>query len=157
MGRPQPAHLIVGFVNRPHGVKGEVVVHSLTDHPEGIYSPGVVLLPADADGTAPDPDRPPLRIESARPFRSGFLVLFGGMRDRTDADSLRGQYLMAEVGALAPLKEGEVFHHQLVGLEVDTDRGAIYIPFREEIVVQVDLEAGQVVIDPPEGLLELNQ
>lgn len=181
MGRPEPTHLIVGFVQKPHGVKGEVFVRSLTDHPEGIFSPGVVLLPAGPDGATPDRDRPPLRLETVRDFRDGFLVLFGGIRDRDDAESLRSLYLMADREALAPLEEGEVFYHQLLGLEVvtrdgatvgkvrevydlapsdllevRTPRGPVFIPYRAEVVVEVDLEAGRLVVDPPEGLLEVN-
>jgi 16S rRNA processing protein RimM len=182
MGRSEPTHLIVGHVNRPHGVKGEVFVQSLTDHPEGIFSPGVVLLPADPDGTEPDFDRPPLRIESVRPFRDGFLVFFGGIRDRDDADTLRRLYLMVAMDALAPLEEGEVFYHQLLGmtvvttsgvevgtvrevyelspadlLEVSTPRGSVFVPYRTEVVVDVDPERGRLVVDPPEGLLEVNE
>ena len=161
MGRIEPTHLIVGHVNRPHGVKGEVFVRSLTDHPEGIFSPGVVLLPALPGGSTPDADRPPLRIETVRSFRDGFLVLFGGIGDRNDADSLRDLDLLAPVDALVPLEEDEVFYHQLPGmevvtvdgepvgtvrevyelapadlLEVSTPRGTVFIPFQAQVVVR---------------------
>lgn len=180
MGRPEPSHLVVGQITKPHGIKGEVFVRTSTDHPEGIFSPGAVLYPALGDSAEPDPARPPMRVETVRPFRNGFLVLFGGIRDRTEADAYRGLDLVVEMERIAPLEEGEVFYHQLRGmtvetldgtrvgtvreifevapldlLEVRTSRGTILIPFVEDVVVEVHLEERRLVLDPPEGLLEL--
>ena len=182
MAHSEPTHLIVGFVTKPHGIKGEVFMGSLTDHPEGIFSPGVVLFPGDRDGGGLDPDRPPLRIETIRPFRDGFLILFGGIRDRNDANTLRGTYLFLPVDALSPLADDEVFYHQLLGmtvetvdgetvgrvqevyemepsdlLEVRTAAGTILIPYNREVVVDADREGKRLVIDPPAGLLELDR
>jgi 16S rRNA processing protein RimM len=176
----EPAHLVVGFVNRPHGVKGELFIRSLTDHPEDVFVPGVVLRSGGRDSEAPDPDAPPLRVESVRPFQGGFLVHFGGVRDRNDADGFRGLYLYAARDLLPPLDEGEVFHFQLRGmrvetrsgeevgriqevyelmphdlLEVRTTRGSVLIPFQDDVVVEIHREEGRVVIDAPEGLLDL--
>ena len=180
MGREEPAYLAVGFVRKPHGIRGEVLVSALTDHPEGIFSPGVVLLPAGPGGREPDPDRPPMRLASVRPFRDGVLAVFGGVESRDEAEALRGTYLLARFEDVPPLEEGEVFYHQLLGmrvetvdgegvgvvrevyemapadlLEVRTPGGTLLIPFRRELVVEVDVEAGLLVIDPPEGLLDL--
>ena len=175
-----PGHLVVGFVSKPHGIRGEVFVQPLTDHPEGAFAPGVVLLVGDQRGRAPDPDAAPLKVEASRPMKRGFLVRFGGMRTRNDADDLRGTYLLRSVEDLEPLAEGEVFYHDLLGLavetvdgasvgkvqevyeqapadllEVRTPRGSLLIPFVRTVVVEVDLEARRLVIDPPDGLLEL--
>ena len=180
MGRADPGFLAVGHLTRAHGLLGEFFVASLTDHPEGSFAPGVVVLPGDATGLVPDLDLPPLRVVSARPFKGGFLVEFGGVESRSEAEALRGRYLLRETSDLEAPAEGEYWHHQLVGLEVFTLQGLrlgvvrmIYelapsdllevagegkeylIPFREEIVVEVDVEGGRMVIDPPEGLLEL--
>lgn len=180
MGRIEPAHLVVGFVNRPHGVKGEVFVSTLTDHPGDVFVPGVVLRSGDRDSDAPDPDAPPLGIDSVRPFQGGVLVHFAGVGDRNEADELRGLYLYAPREALPPLAEGEVFHFELVGmrvetvsgeevgtiqrvyelapfdlLEVRTPRGTVLIPFQDRVVVAIHRDQGRVVVDPPEGLLEL--
>jgi len=181
MGRSEPTHLAVGFVSRSHGIGGSVLVQPLTDHPEGIFAPGVVLLPGTRDAPGPDPDLPPLRVEEVRDFKDGFLVLFGGVRDRNDADALRDLYLYVPRDAVAPLEEGEIFHHHLLGmrvetvtgrevgtvqeiyelspsdlLEVRTPRGTIMIPFHADVVVEVHPEEGRLVVDPPEGLLELD-
>lgn len=180
MAREAPSHLVVGQIRKPHGIQGEVFVLPLTDHPGSVFAPGVVLLGADASGRAPDPSAPPLRVDEVRPFRRGFLVLFGGMRDRNDAERLRDLYLMLATDDLEPLADDEVFYHELLGmrvetvageevgdvrevyevrpsdlLEVRTRRGSVLIPFTREVVVEVDRAAARLVVDPPEGLLDL--
>jgi len=180
MGRADPGFLAVGHLTRAHGIDGELFVAPLTDHPEGSFAPGVVLRLADASGLTPDPDLPPLRVVSARPFKGAWLVTFGGVESRSEAEVLRGRYLLREASELEPLAEGEYFYHDLLGLEVFTPDGRLLgrvrevyevapvdllevrgegrdymIPFRKELVVEVDLDAGRVVVDPPEGLLDL--
>ncbi|MDH3205485.1 MAG: ribosome maturation factor RimM [Gemmatimonadota bacterium] len=180
MGRQDPRFLVVGHLNKPHGTKGELFAWPLTDRPESVYAPGALLLPGDVDGTQPDPDLAPLRLDSVRPFKRGYLVSFGGVRDREGAERLQGRYLFLETEALEPLAEGELFYHQLLGMEVVTKggeavgqieevyelrpadllevrgpNGTVMIPFLSHIVIDVDAEAGRMVIDPPEGLLDL--
>ena len=180
MGRRDPTYLVVGHLNKPHGTKGELFVWPLTDHPERVYAEGMTLQPGDESGEAPDPDLPPLRITSVRPFRNGYLVSLAGVRDRDAAERLRGRYLLMETEAVAPLEEGEVFYHQLLGMEVRTREGKllgeivevyelrpadllevhgpageVMIPFLSRIVVEIDTEERRMVIDPPEGLLDL--
>jgi 16S rRNA processing protein RimM len=180
MGRKDPRFLVVGHLNKPHGTKGELFVWPLTDYPEGIYAPGVVLRMGPKDADEPDPDLPPLRIERVRDFRRGYLVTFGGVTDRNGAEALRGNYLFQDIAALEPLQEGEVFYHELLGMEVVTtsgerlgeiaevyevrpvdllevrrESGTLLIPYLEHIIVSVDAEAGRMTVDPPEGLLDL--
>jgi 16S rRNA processing protein RimM len=152
MGREDPRFLVVGHLSKPHGTKGELFVWPLTDHPESVFAPGVVLLLGGEDQNAPDPDLPPLRIEGARPFRRGMLITFGGVDDRDQAELMRGRYLFRSADELEPLAEGDVFYHQL---EVTGDHGQKMIPFLEHIVVEIDADAGRLVIDPPDGLLDL--
>ncbi len=180
MGREDPRFLVVGHLNKPHGTKGELFVWPLTDHPEGVYAPGVLLHVGDGEGRDPDPDLPPLKVIKTRPFRRGYLVTFGGIEDRTEAELFAGRYLFREFEALEPLAEGELHYHQILGMEVVTKDGRrvgrvtelyelrpadllevsdgereVLIPFLASVVVSVDVEAGRFVIDPPEGLLDL--
>ena len=110
----------------------------------------------------------------------GALVVFGGVTDRTQAEQLQGRYLFLPIDELEPLADGEVFYHQLLDMTVETvdgdavgmvsevyemgpadllevrgERGVLMIPYRPEIVVEVDVEARRLVIDPPSGLLDL--
>ena len=175
-----PGFLVVGHLAKAHGIKGELSVWPLTDHPEGTFAPGVVLRLGDPEAKAPDPDLPPLRITSVRPHRQGFLVAFGGVDTRNEAEVLVGRYLFRERAALEPRKGDEFFYHELLGAEVVTvdgrhlgtvsevyelqpsdmldvqgEEGAHMIPFRKEVVVEVDAEARRLTIDPPDGLLDL--
>lgn len=180
MGRAEPRFLVVGHLAKPHGLKGDLFVAPLTDHPEGCYAPGVVLRLGDGDDGGPDPDLPPLRVVASRPFQAGWLVRFGGVDDRTAAERLQGHYLLRDIGEVEPLAEGELFYHELLGmavvtvsgaavgrvaevfdlepahlLQVQGEGGTVMLPFTRPIVVEVDREGRRLVVDPPEGLLEL--
>ncbi|MGY8800123.1 MAG: ribosome maturation factor RimM [Longimicrobiales bacterium] len=180
MGRQDPKFLVVGHVNKPHGTKGELFIGPLTDHPEGIFVPGVVFRLGGKDDEQPDPDLPPLRIETVRPFQNGHLIVFAGVDDRNQADRLRNRYLFVPAEDVAPLAAGEVFFHDLIGMKVETVAGQelgevaeifelspahmlevhgekkeYMIPFTKEVVVEVDADASRLVVDPPDGLLDL--
>jgi 16S rRNA processing protein RimM len=180
VGRRDPGFLVVGHLTKPHGIHGEILVKSLTDHPEGTFAPGVVLFLADASGQDPDPGLPPLSIAGARHVHTGVIVDFQGIESRNEAEVLRGRYLLRDIADVAPLEEGEVFLHELLGMEVVTVDGQalgtvreVYdltpvellevrgdgretmIPFSKEIVREVDPDARRIVVDPPLGLLDL--
>ncbi len=181
MGPGDPDFLVVGHLNRPHGTKGEIFVWPLTDYPESTFAPGVVLYLGPGDTGEPDPDLPPLRVEAVRPFRKGFLVSFGGIEDRTGAERVQGHYALRSLDDLEPPADDEIFYHELLGMTVRTASGelvgtvrevfelapadllevtredgrALMVPFVKEILVEVDLDEGELVIDPPEGLLDL--
>jgi 16S rRNA processing protein RimM len=179
-GPPDPRFLVVGHINKPHGTKGELFVWPLTDHPGSVYAPGAHVFLGDERGSQPDEQARPVRIDAVRPFRSGYLVTLEGIRDRNRAEELRGRYVMLPIESLAPLEEGQVFYHQLLGMEVVTKQGKrlgeitevyelrpapmlevrgpegeVMIPYLSHVVVEVDADARRMVIDPPEGLLDL--
>jgi 16S rRNA processing protein RimM len=165
-------------VIRPHGIRGEVAVEVRTDDPDQRFAAGSVL------GTDP-PAAGPLTVESTRWHSARLLVSFAGITDRTQAESLRGVWLTVDAAQVAAPEDPDEFHdHQLVGLAVVTAagepvgvvtdvrhhgqdllviepapgsprRGEILVPFVAPIAVDVDVTAGQMVIDPPAGLLDL--
>ena len=119
-----------------------------------------------------------LTVESAREHRDRFLVKFEGSDSREDAEDLRGP-LYVPASDVRELEGDEFWEHDLEGLAavhastgaplgivayvqpgpaqdllvLDTPDGERLVPFVSEIVTGVDLEAGRVTIDPPEGLL----
>ena len=180
MRHSDPSYLVVGHLNKAHGTKGELFVWPLTDHPEGTFAPGVILHLGDDTGNAPDPTRPSLSVESSRPFRRGYLIRLQGIHDRDAAEALQGRYVLRPLGELEEPEEGEYFYHELLGLTVTTVDGETlgeivelyelrpadllevkgtskthYLPFLASMVVEIDIEAGVLVVDPPEGLLDL--
>lgn len=175
----EPEFLVVGHIARPHGVRGEVQVLTLTDRPDEVFAPGREVQLGDETGELPA-HSPTLTVERSRPYRRGLLVKFEQIPDRTAAERLPGRYLLVATEELAPAEEGEVFYHQLLDAEVVTVAGEtvgrvreVYetepthllevqadgkrhlVPFAESVVREVDVEHGRIVIDPPEGLLEL--
>lgn len=137
-------------------------------------------MPGDARGERPADDCPALEIETVRPYRKGYLLKFQGYGDRTQAESLRDRYLLRPFEEIDDLDQGEVFYHELLGaavvtvdgqavgtvrevyalrpsdlLEVVRDEGSLIIPVNPEVVVRFDRDRREVLIDPPEGLLDL--
>ena len=176
---PAPGLTIVGRVRKAHGIRGELVIESLTDAPDAVFAPGRRVLAGTVDGD-PSPDRRELVVEESRPFKGGWIVAFEGIVDRNEAERWRERYVLVPLSELEPIKEGEVYLHDLLGLSVVLDasrevigdvmdvyelpqgimldvrrpKGSVLIPFRPEVVTRVDLGDRQIVIAPPEGLLE---
>jgi 16S rRNA processing protein RimM len=175
----EPDFLVVGHLTKPHGTRGELMIWPLTDHPEAVFAPGRRLLVGSEKGAALEP-RMELEVAEGRPYKKGFLVRLVGVEDRAAAESLATHYVLLPTQELAEPEEGELFYHQLLGLTVTTKDGAVVgrvrevyeteprhllevkgeagvhlIPFSREIVTTIDLEAGRLVIEPPEGLLDL--
>ena len=108
--------LIVGTVQKPHGIKGELFVRLETDHPAAVFAPGRVLRLGDAQGR---PTEGQLTIERARPFKGGLLVKAAEHGGRNEGvELLRGATLLMPAADAQPLDEDEAFVHQLLGLRV---------------------------------------
>lgn len=177
--RPDPEVLVVGHVTKPHGTKGEVFVWPLTDSPDQVFAPGTEMLLGNGEGHVSTPESW-VQVGSQRPFKRGVLVRFEGYGDRTAVEPLAGRYLLVPIERLEPLREDEVFYHQLLGLRVVTKAGddvgvvrEVYetepapllevrgdgkvhlIPFTRRVVRNVDPDGGQLVIQPPAGLLDV--
>lgn len=178
--RSDPPFVVVGHITKPHGTTGEFFVMPLTDRPETTFEVGAQLRIGDREGQRPDEFFPPVRISDVRPFKGGFLVRFEGVESREQADFLRDRYLVRPFEDVEPAGEEGLFYHELLGMRVDTREGRelgrvrevfelepaellevsdgtreYLIPYTRWVVVQVDAEAGVIVVDPPEGLLDL--
>jgi 16S rRNA processing protein RimM len=170
--------VVVARIGRPHGVRGEVTVEVRTDDPDLRFVPGASLL------TDP-PERGPLTLAALRWHRETLLLAFEGVGSREEAEQLRGTELLVPVADLPALEDPDDFYdHQLLGLAARLPDGTplgqvvavrhegnsllvvrrsrpgrpddeVLVPFVAAIVPTVDVAGGFVVVDPPEGLLEL--
>ncbi|MFU8841548.1 MAG: ribosome maturation factor RimM [Nitriliruptoraceae bacterium] len=163
--------VVIGRVVKAHGIRGEVVVHPLSDVP-GRFDAGTEVA---VGGTA-------RTITASRPHQGRFLLALEGVGDRTDAERLRGRDVLA---APVDVSDSEAFYaHELVGLEVvhidgrhlgvvtalielpeaagydllevDRDGGTWLLPCADDLVEAVEDEDGTItlVVDPPEGLVD---
>lgn len=121
-----------------------------------------------------------MRVAESRPNRDRMLLRFDGVRDRDGAENLRGSLIFIEAGALAPLEADAFWGHEIVGAqvldrvgraigiltrvvsrpeqdlwEVQTGDATLLVPAAKDIVVSVDVQERKIVIDPPEGLLDV--
>lgn len=170
-----PDRLTVGRIGKPQGIRGEVTVEVRTDSPEIRFADGSVLL------TDPS-ERGPLTVASSRDQNGRLIVAFEGVHDRTQAELLRNTLLQVDASDVPVSDDPDEFHdQQLIGLAADLVDGArlgevtdvlhlphgdvlvvrreggaeALVPFVKAIVPEVDLAAGRLVVDPPEGLLDL--
>jgi 16S rRNA processing protein RimM len=125
---------------------------------------------------------PKLVVDVARPHLGRLIVAFEGIDDRNLAEDLRGVLLCVDSADLPTPDDPDEFNdHQLVGLAAQSPEGerlgevirvdhapaadllvlrrpdgrTALVPFVKAIVTDVDLDAGRVVVAPPEGLLDL--
>ena len=110
----EPEYLVVGFLRRPHGVKGEILMDLHTDFPERLKT-GVTVFVGD--------DYQPMVIASRRPHAAGMLLRLRGVKSPEDAGQYRNTRVYVRAADRPALPEGEYYHHQLIGLNVITDDG----------------------------------
>jgi 16S rRNA processing protein RimM len=110
----EPEYLMVGFLRRPHGVKGEILMDVHTDFPERLKT-GVTVFVGE--------DYQPMVIASRRPHAAGMLLRLRGVKSPEDAGQYRNTRVYVRASDRPALPEGEYYHHQLIGLNVITDDG----------------------------------
>ena len=169
-----PKLLVVGRVERPHGVGGEVSVSIQTDFPER-FTAGETFLWRRGDETRE------LIVVSVRPHQRRVLLGFEGVEDVAGARDLSGGDLCITAENARPAPDGFFYEHEILGwlcedttgkrlgeavglekapgspmLSVEIAPGRIaLVPFVHGIVVSIDRDARRIVLDPPEGLMEL--
>jgi 16S rRNA processing protein RimM len=163
--------ICVGSLGGAFGVRGEVRLKSFCAEPEDIGTYGPLW---NEDGSRQ------FIVGITGAVSGGFAAVIDGVRSKEEADALKGVKLYADRDALPSLPDDEYYHADLIGLTVvDTGgvevgrvsavlnhgagdllevsgpglRSPALIPFTLAAVPTVDLAAGRVIIDPPEGAL----
>ena len=164
----------IAHVVRAHGLRGEVAADMLTDFPERFDDVAEVTLRRGDEERAAE-------VEGHRFHKGRVLLKFAGVDSMTDAERLRGFDVVVPEEELHELPEDFYYDFDLVGCAVVTTSGEavgtvdsvlrtgaaellsvrragggeVLIPFVDEICPEVDVEARRIVVDPPEGLLDL--
>jgi 16S rRNA processing protein RimM len=166
-------YIAVGLITTPHGLRGEVKVELHTDFPER-FAPDVVVYLG--------PELVKTTITAARPHQGQYLLQFRGVDDRTQADALRGVWIFIPEEDAVDLDEDTYFVHDIIGLSVQTASGdllgtveqvlftgandvyvvatpgeksrEILLPAIDDVIKQVDLENGILVVEILPGLLD---
>lgn len=166
---PPPDPITVARIVAAHGIRGEVSAYPETDFPERLRAGREVYVAGVAAARWS-------RIAAVRTGKPPKLLLrLDGVDDRDAAEALRGAELQVAAADLPPLPEGRYYLHQIVGLRVLTEDGRelgkvddvlqnaandVYvvgqylIPALREVVREVDLAGGRMVVRPLPGLLD---
>jgi 16S rRNA processing protein RimM len=167
---------VVGRIARPHGIRGQVVVNPETDFPHERFQTGAELFMKRSA------EMEKLVISSIRFHNERPIIGFEGVDDMTTASALAGSELRVPLDQLTKLPPETFYRHDLIGcsvertngsrvgtvsevegtlagsrLVVSTERGDVLVPMVAEICRSVDVAGKRIVIEPPEGLLEVNE
>ncbi len=163
--------VLVGAVAGAFGVRGEVRLKSFTDVPEDVfdYTP---FLNERGDTV--------LTVVSWRIIKGGFAAYVSEASSREDAEALKSTALYVARARLPELEDDEFYQADLVGLAVRDQsgrdlgrvkavqnfgaadlleihqtpgaRGSWFLPFTQDTAPHVDVAAGVILVDPPEGI-----
>lgn len=162
--------ITLGQIGGAFGVRGELRLKSFCAEPDAIADYGPFQL---------DDGREVATIVLTGRIKGGFSARMDGVTTKEQADALKGVRLSVPRSVLPELPDDEFYHSDLIGLEVMDAGGAllgrvkavhdhgagdllevipqngsatVLLPFTKEAVPTVDLGAGRLIADPPEGL-----
>jgi 16S rRNA processing protein RimM len=172
--------LRVGRLVKAHGLKGAIKLELYTDSPDQRFKPGQILelqVPETSDWFGKT-----ITVSELRFYNQSPVLFLEGIDDRSKAETLIKAILLIETETDILPEEPEAWYdHQLVGLKalvgqesvgtvtrvdhlpaqdllaIDTANGEVLVPFVKQIVPEVDLALGQLILTPPDGLFEVNQ
>lgn len=110
----EPLYLSVGFLRRPHGLQGEIIMDLHTDFPERLRT-GRKLFVGE--------EHKPMTLEGIRPHGKSVLVKFKMIDTPEDAGQFRNHWVYAKTKDLPPLPAGQHYQHELLGINVVDENG----------------------------------
>lgn len=163
--------LVVGKFRRTHGIHGDILFTVITDFPERL-KPGSTLYVGNA--------KLPLKISRRKPHNDGIIFGFKEIPNPEAAAKYVTETIYVRTDDRPTLPEGEYYHHQIIGLMAMTVAGEeigrieeilvtgandvyiakaadgkeILIPATQQVLREVNLADGKLVVDLPEGLLD---
>ena len=176
MNQDSPGRLlVVGKVLRPHGTSGLLRIWSYAGSDTSFLGVGTVSLRSNSGDTRE------CRVVSVKPHKNIFLMQLEGVSSKEEAEQYRGDEILVSKEALSR-EDNEYFWYELLGLEVylksgeclgsisqiissgsndiyvvQKDQKELFIPATHEVVKEIDLKNGKMIISAMEGLLDLNE
>lgn len=170
--KKRPEFISIGIISKAHGIKGDVVITPITDEPQQFESLHDVLLKWDHG------PRKSISIERGKIRNNKIIVKFAGIDTRDAALALKGVCIEKRIENCGPLPEDQYYIFDLIGLEVFTTekvylgeikgvmtlpsndvyvvqhKKEILIPAIKEVIKNIDIEQGIVIVQPIDGLLD---
>ena len=172
--------LTVGLITSCHGINGQVKVKSLSDFEERFLKPGMRWLQKEDE----PPSKIELISGFKQPGKETFVIKLKDINSRNHAEQLKKFKILVKTDELPKLKKEEFHLLELINLKVNTlendklntigkvinleneknnllviklfkNQKEVFIPFVKEIVPIVDIKNNFIIINPPNGLLEL--
>lgn len=166
--------IVIGRVSKPHGVKGEIRIEYFNPENPHFFSRYQKIFIQGDKGS------PRLyRLSKVRPHKQFILVHLEGIRNKEEAEKLRGHLVLVHPSELPPLEEDEYYWHEIIGMRVVTEQGGdvgkvteilhtgsndVYvvkkgkkeflIPATKDVVITIERDTRTMVIRPLKGLLE---
>lgn len=176
---------LVGKIKDAHGLKGEMYVLVFSGDVswlEDLDVFGLGDLPPRGSEPTPEMIKRTLKIQRAKPYKDGCIIKAEGIEDRTAAEGVKGQGFFIDDENLVADEGETIYLSEILGFEivdpngmavgkivafssngaqdllvVNTGRGQAEIPFVDAFTVEIDHDAKKIVMDLPEGLLEIGE
>ena len=167
----EPIYLVVGYLRRAHGVRGEMVMEVHTDFPERLTPKTKVFVGGDYQ---------PMTIAAVRGHGEGLLVKLEGLDTPEATSRYRNQLVYVTAADRPKLPEGRYYYHELIGFDVvdeeqnslgklseimQTGANDVYVVVRPDgseilfpvvssVVLSIEREHRLIRVHVPEGLIE---
>lgn len=167
----EPVFLVIGRLGKPHGLRGDVVFYVMTDFPERIRPGKKVYIGEEYE---------PHVISFVKSQPDKLVIRMKGYGSREDLVGLPNQYVYVHAEEIPQLEDGEIYHHQMLGMKVvkedgtflgtliqilETGANDVYIvgtpddkevllPAIDEVILGIDTEKNEIRIRLLPGLVE---
>jgi 16S rRNA processing protein RimM len=159
--------VVIGQAVKPFGIKGELRIRPFTESFESFERSSVLIF-----------GETPCKVLKLRIHKGAALVTLEGIDTPEKAKDLAGSLVKTHLENLPPKEEDEYYWSELIGmkvftvdgrdlgeltqvietgandvLQVEGDYGQILLPMIEDVVREVDTQAGRMTVDPLDGLI----